>query len=321
MNCGARVLAEEIVQGRRLTLDNALALAENETATNLFALADFLRRRFHGDRADLCSIINAKAGKCPENCAFCAQSARHQKTVTDSYDVVDADVALAMAKENEAAGVARFSLVTTGRELSDAQLARCLTIFERLGKESKLSLCASMGFLTPEKAARLYAAGARRYHCNLETSREFFPQICTSHHWQDKIETLNIARDAGLELCSGGIIGMGESRRDRLSLAITLREMGVRSIPINILNPIPSTPLAKAPPLPREEILLTFALFRIIVPEAVIRTAGGRSLLGEAQEDCFRAGAGGAIVGNYLTTLGRDIASDRAMFARLGFLL
>ncbi|HBT97646.1 MAG TPA: biotin synthase BioB [Desulfobulbaceae bacterium] len=315
------MLAEEIIEGRRLSLDEALTLAANETAASLFALADFLRRRFCGNRADLCSIMNAKSGKCPEDCAFCAQSAHYQNAVTDSYDRIDADAAVAMAKANQAAGVSRFSLVTAGRELSEGQLAHCLAIFERLGKEVSLSLCASMGFLTPGKAAQLYAAGVRRYHCNLETSREFFPRICTSHRWEDKIATLAVARDAGLELCSGGIIGMGESRRDRLSLAIALREAGVQSIPVNILNPIPGTPLAEVPPLPREEIVLTIAMFRILVPEAAIRTAGGRSLLGEAQEDCFRAGAGGAIVGNYLTTPGRDIASDRAMFVRLGFSL
>ena len=314
-----RALAEEICRGRRLTLDQAMDLAENESIASLAALADFLRRHFHGDRADLCSIINAKAGKCPENCAFCAQSAHWPSAVAESYNCIDANVALAMAKRNEADGVTRFSLVTAGRELSDSQLTSCIDILRRLSQETRLSLCASMGILTPAKAARLYAAGARRYHCNLETSREFFPHICTSHRWEDKITTLTIARDAGLELCSGGIIGMGESRRDRLSLAISLREVGARSIPINILNPIAGTPLFKTPPLPHEEILLTFAMFRILVPEAVIRTAGGRSLLGKAQEDCFRAGANGAIVGNYLTTLGRDIESDLAMLARLGF--
>ena len=304
-----------------MTLAEALALSTKESAANLLILADFLRQHFHGDRADLCSIINAKAGKCPENCSFCAQSANWQSATIESYDCVDAEVALAMAKRNEADGVTRFSLVTAGDQLTDGQLARCLDIFGQLGQETKLSLCASMGMLTPAKAARLYSAGVRRYHCNLETSREFFPRICTSHRWEDKIATLAIARDAGLELCSGGIIGMGEDRRHRLSLAISLREMAVQSIPINILNPIPGTPLAKAPPLPPEEIILTFAMFRILIPEAVIRAAGGRSFLGEAQEDCFRAGANGAIVGNYLTTMGRDIKSDRAMLTRLGFSL
>jgi biotin synthase len=318
MEIELHALAEEISQGRRLHIGEALALTESARPAALSQLADFLRRHFHGNRADLCSIINAKAGKCSENCAFCAQSAHHQ-SVADSYDCVDADAAMAMAKENQAAGVARFSLVTAGRELSDGQLARCIAIFKRLAAETTLSLCASMGFLTLQKAARLYAAGVRRYHCNLETSREFFPRICTSHRWDDKIATLAIARAAGLELCSGGIIGMGESRRDRLQLAISLREIGVNSIPINILAPIPGTPLANVPPLPHEEILLTIAMFVILAPEAVIRMAGGRALLGDRQENCFRAGAGGAIVGNYLTTLGRDIASDKIMLARLGF--
>ncbi|MDR3090282.1 MAG: biotin synthase BioB [Desulfobulbaceae bacterium] len=315
-----RALSEEISQGRRLTVDEALTLAENAPPPELFALADQLRRHFQGDRADFCSIVNARSGRCSEDCAFCAQSSRHH-TGAVCYEQLDAETILALAKENEAAGVTRFSLVTAGRNLTDNQIEYFAALFVHLGHETQLSLCASMGFLTPEQATRLRTAGVSRYHCNLETSESFFSEICTSHSFNEKKETLRIARDAGMSLCSGGIIGMGESRRQRFELAVSLRQLAVDSIPLNILDPIPGTPLAHQSPLDADEIILTIAMFRILHPDATLRTAGGRAQLGSRQADCFRAGAGGAIVGNYLTTLGRNIASDRAMFAELGFSL
>ena len=210
-------------------------------------------------------------------------------------------------------------LVTAGREVASADLEVFAGMSERLGEETGLSLCASMGFLTPEKARRLVAGGVRRYHCNLETCRSFFTEVCTTHSWLEKIKTIEIARQAGMDICSGGIIGLGESLRQRLELAVELRELGVLSIPINILTPIPGTPLAERPELTLEDVLTAIALFRLINPGAVIRLAGGRARFGVQQYRFFQAGANGAIVGNYLTTAGNSIAEDISMIESLGY--
>ena len=313
-------LVEAIARGETLDADGATALAAQHPPEELWAAADKLRRLLHGERLDLCSIVNARAGRCSENCRFCAQSAHHPTKVAH-YDMVSEEEALALARENEAYGVERFSLVTAGRSVSLADLDRFARIYETLRRHTALSLCASMGFLSAEKAARLKAMGVSRYHCNLETARSYFPEVCTSHSWDDKVATINLAREAGLEICSGGIIGMGESAAQRIELAVQLRQLKVRSIPLNILTPIADTPFADLVPLAAEEVLVTVALFRLINPQAIIRIAGGRNLLGDRQELCFTSGANGAIVGNYLTTAGNGLDADLAMFERLGFAL
>ncbi|MCB2218150.1 MAG: biotin synthase BioB [Desulfobulbaceae bacterium] len=313
-----RELVARIIGGEQLSLEEALELADKTGPEELWAAADELRRRVHGDRFDYCSIINARSGKCSENCRFCAQSSRYQ-TAIETYDRVDYQEVRRQALENESHGVERFSLVTAGREVAAADLDAFATMYERLGEETGLSLCASMGFLTPEKARRLVDAGVRRYHCNLETCRSFFAEVCTTHSWQDKVETIKIARQAGMDICSGGIIGLGESFRQRLELAVELRDLGVLSIPINILTPIPGTPLAERPELTIEDVLTAIALFRLTNPAAVIRLAGGRARFGVGQYRFFLAGANGAIVGNYLTTAGNSIAEDIGMIESLGY--
>ncbi|MGW8161912.1 MAG: biotin synthase BioB, partial [Desulfobulbales bacterium] len=182
-----------------------------------------------------------------------------------------------------------------------------------------LKLCGSMGILTREKALRLREMGVIRYHCNLETSRSFFPKVCTTHTWEEKVHTIQLARETGMSICSGGIIGMGESMEDRIDLGLELHELDVDSIPINILTPIPGTPLAELEPLSTEEVLTTIALFRFINPSVIIRLAGGRQQLGEDQYRCFTAGANGAMVGNYLTTSGSPIEEDLRNFTAMGF--
>lgn len=309
---------ERLLQGYNLEYEEAFVLAAATPAPMLFQAADELRRRLHHDSFDLCSIINARSGKCTEDCKFCAQSACYE-TAIDTYELVDAAKAVAQARENEAHGVRRFSLVTAGRTVSDRQLTGFGEIYRQLQDETGLALCASMGFLTAEKARRLKEMGVARYHCNLEASRSFFPQVCSTHSWQEKVETLKTAREAGLELCSGGIIGMGENLRQRLELAFELRELGVLSIPLNILTPIPNTPFADLKPLSLDEVLTCVAMFRLINPKAVIRMAGGRMLLAEEQYRCFTSGANGAIVGNYLTTVGNTLEEDLQMLRALGF--
>jgi len=304
--------------GGKISFEQALELARNSQPDKLFEAADQLRREFHNENLDLCSIVNAKSGKCSENCKFCAQSSWYDVAI-ESYDSVDKELALSMARENEAYGVKRFSLVTAGRSLTEQQIDNFGDLFRRVAETTSHSLCASMGFLTREKAEQLKLFGVSRYHCNLEACRSFFPEVCTTHTWEEKVETIKTAQAVGMEVCSGGIIGMGETLDQRLELAFELRELGILSIPINILNPIPNTPLANVKPLEITEILTTVAMFRFINPNAIIRLAGGRGLMGDRQKKSFQAGANGAIVGNYLTTAGNSLAEDIAMFQALGF--
>ncbi len=309
---------DQVIDGRPPDRDTALLLARSPDQQALHSLADAVRRHFMGDRFHLCSIINARSGNCTENCRFCAQSARYRTGVT-TYELIDTHQALAIARDNDRHGVDRLSLVTSGHSVDSTALEQLTPLYATLARETSMEFCASMGFLTPETAAALQRAGVSRYHCNLEANQARFPDICTSHSWQDKVETLATARRAGLSLCSGGIIGMGETMEDRIELALELRELGVKSIPVNILTPIPGTPLADLPPLPLREVLTFLALLRLINPDAVIRMAGGRQQLGDDQYRCFTAGANGAIVGNFLTTTGSSISEDLHNLARLGY--
>ncbi len=307
-----------VLAGRPLDRDRALALAALPEPAELWRAADTIRAHFHGHRFHLCSIINARSGNCSENCRFCAQSARY-RTGSPVYDMVETGEALEIALDNDRHGVHRLSLVTSGHSVDEATLERLGDLYREIRARTSMRSCASMGFLTREKAARLRTMGVSRYHCNLETSRDFFPRICTTHTWGDKVATLEHARAASMSLCSGGIIGMGETMADRIDLALELRALGVDSIPINILTPIPGTPLADLPVLPVDEVLTTIALFRFLNPETVIRIAGGRQQLGADQYRCFTSGANGAIVGNYLTTTGASIDEDLEALASLGY--
>lgn len=309
---------QQVLSGENLQFREALELAKQAAPTELYQAADSLRRKLHKNRVDLCSIVNAKSGRCSEDCKFCAQSVHYDVEVA-SYDVIDVEQAVSQAKENESHGVGRVSLVSAGREVSEQHLEEFRRIYHQLQKETDLSLCASMGFLSREKAEKLKEMGVGRYHCNLETCRSFFPEVCTSHTWDEKVATIKIAQDVGLEVCSGGIVGMGESFEQRLELAFELRELGILSIPLNILTPIQGTPFANLKPLSVAEVLTCVAMFRFINPMATIRTAGGRNMLGGEQRKCFTSGANGSIVGDLLTTTGNSIAEDIQMFRELGF--
>lgn len=309
---------KKILKGEDLSFSEVQKLALESSSEDLYKGADSLRTRLHKNRLDLCSIVNAKSGRCSEDCKFCAQSIHYNAEVAN-YEQVDTGQAVLLARDNEEYGVERFSLVTAGRSVSRKQLDEFQKIYRELQKHTNLSFCASMGFLTKEKALKLKEMGVSRYHCNLETSRSYFPQICTSHSWDDKSTTIKIAQNAGLEVCSGGIIGMGESFEQRLELAFELRELKILSVPINILSPINNTPFADLKPLSITDILTAVAMFRFIIPKAVIRIAGGRNVLGDQQHRLFTSGANGSIVGNYLTTLGNSLKEDVEMFEMLGF--
>jgi len=292
---------------------------EGKECMELFSLANHVRSKL-GDRVDLCSIVNAKCGLCSEDCKFCAQSV-HNDTGITPYPMMEEEEILNMAQMMEEEGSARFCIVTSGKDVVGEDFENMLSSIRRIRKETRLSVCISSGMLTDERALALKSAGATRLHHNLETSKSFFNNICTTHTYDDKIKTIRIAHEAGLEVCCGGIIGMGESVRDRLELAFTLRELNVDSIPINILNPIRGTPLDNEKPIKPLDIMKTISVFRLILPGKNIRIAGGREKnLRDMQGLCLLAGANGLLLGNYLTTQGRTPRDDIMMINDLGLI-
>ena len=311
-------LAQEIIHGKRLTREDDLSFFLACDLEPLCQGADEIRKACVGDKVDLCSIINGRSGRCPEDCKYCAQSA-HYHTECDVYDFLPEEAILEACKMNESEGVDRFSIVTAGRALTGEEFDQAIHAYETMHRECKIDLCASMGFLSAEQLHRLHEAGVTSYHHNIETSKRNFPNICTTHTYDMKVETLKKVKAEGMCACSGGIIGMGETWEDRLDMAISLAELGIDSIPINALMPIPGTPLEHLPRLTEQDILRTIAFFRYINPEANIRLAAGRALLTNDGETAFRAGASATITGNMLTTAAcATIRSDRSMLASLG---
>ena len=311
-------LAKEIINGKRLGRNDDLSFFETTDLADLCEGADEIRAALCGNHVDLCTIINGRAGRCGENCKFCAQSA-HNHTDCDNYAMLDADVVLADCKEREAEGVHAYSIVTAGRTVEGEELDKLVGIYEKLNEECNISLCASHGFLTKEAFKRIKDAGVKMYHCNIETSKRNFPNICTTHSYDDKIEEIKLAQEAGFTICSGGIIGMGETFEDRIDMAVSLSELGVDSIPINALMPIKGTPLGDLPRLTEDEILRCVAMFRYINPPAYIRIAAGRSYFADGGTRLFKSGANATITGNMLTTVGNNTEQDFAMLKGMGF--
>ena len=310
-------LAQEIIDGRRITREDDLSFFLNCDLKELCEGADRIRAYFIGDKVDLCSIINGRSGRCPEDCKYCAQSAHHH-TDCEIYDFLPEETILEACKMNESEGVDRFSIVTSGRALTGEEFDKAIHAYETMHQECKIDLCASMGFLNEEQLHRLHEAGVTSYHHNIETSRRNFPNICTTHTYDQKIETLKKVKAEGMCACSGGIIGMGETWEDRLDMAVSLAELGIDSIPLNALMPIKGTPLENLPQLTEDEILRTIAFFRYINPEANIRLAAGRALLTNDGEIAFQSGASATITGNMLTTVAcATIRSDKQMLMNL----
>ena len=305
-------LAVEIISGRRLNRRDDLAVFLTADLEELRAGADQIRQALCGDRADLCTIINGRSGRC------CAQSC-HYGTQVEEYPFLPLEKIVAECRRNEAGGVHRFSIVTAGRSLKGMELEQALEAYARLHRESGLKLCASHGLQTEEEFRRMKEAGVERCHANLETSRRYFPQMCTTHTYEDKVTNIQRARAAGLEVCSGGILGMGESWEDRLDLAVSLAELEISSIPLNLLRPIPGTPYEGMEPISNEDVLRTVAFFRYINPTAWIRMAAGRGQFLDGGAELFRSGANAAITGDMLTTTGTSMAGDRAMLLGLGY--
>ena len=273
---------------------------------------------FRSDSVELESLINAKSGACPEDCAFCSQSVKFD-TGVDVYAFLDLDEVLAAARATRDAGATQFCIVVAVRGPSERLLDRVIEAVDAVHAETGLEVACSLGLLTPEQAQRLADAGVRRYNHNLEAPRARFPEVCTTHSYDDRVATARLATDAGMELCCGGILGMGETLEERIDFAFELAELEPCEVPINLLDPRPGTPLADREMLSAREALQAIALFRLVLPSAWLRLAGGRErVLGELQSMGLLAGANALIIGNYLTTGGRSPEEDHALLEALG---
>ena len=312
-------LKNKILSGYNITYNEALSLIETPL-NELLEAADEIRKHFCSNIFDICSIINAKSGKCSENCKFCAQSA-HYKTNISEYPLLDKETIIKNALYMAEKGVLRFSIVTSGRALTDNDVEILADTIKEIKSKSNISICASLGLLTDENFKKLKDAGLERVHNNLETSENFFSSVCTTHTFDDKINALKVALQSGLSVCSGGIIGLGESMQDRIDLAFSLKELGIKSVPLNILSPVKGTPYENNKPLSEEEILKTISIFRFILPDAFIRLAGGRAFLSDKGKKAFLSGANAAITGDMLTTYGISVDTDMQIIKETGYIV
>ena len=314
--------AAKVLAGITLDESTLYALSEIDTEDGRAAIIQAAKRisgAMCPRKFDTCSIVNARSGKCSENCKWCAQSA-HFETGCESYALVDEQEARSAARYNAERGVGRLSLVASGRSVRGKTLGSLCDMLKLIKENDGIDTCASLGLLDDGELQKLWDSGVHRYHCNLETAPSYFPSLCTTHTQADKLATISAAKKIGFEICSGGIIGMGETRRQRMELAIVLRQISPCSIPINILSPIPGTPLENTPLISEDEVLLTIALFRFAHPSVQLRFAGGRARMSKkAQKEAMEIGINGAIVGDLLTTLGSTIAEDRALCEEAGY--
>lgn len=318
-----RALGQRVLEGGSIGRDEALFLLDLESSADIFELlawANRIRERFKGNQVHLCSIVNAKAGGCSENCRFCSQSSFYS-TGSPRYGFVDPEPVQAAAEEAGRNGVTAVGLVAAWKGLNEGpMLDEVCDRIRELKASGKARPDASLGIIKSRRVAeRLKEAGLECYGHNLESSRRFFPEHCSTHSFEDRLATIGHLKAAGIKICSGGIMGLGETREDRCDLALELRAVGAHVVPINILNPIPGTPFEKNPPLEPLEILKTIACFRFLLPRQEIMVAGGRTKnLRDLQGLIFAAGASALMVGNYLTTLNRPVEEDLQMLRDLG---
>jgi len=315
-------LTDKALGQKKICAEDACRLLAIDGLSDLalvLAHASRVREHFHGKRIQLCAIVNAKSGACSEDCAFCAQSVRHAAGIS-AYPLLSRKRLTVAARRAQAMGAQRFSIVTSGRGVTARRaFAAICAATQDLSTIDGLQPCASLGILAQSQLEELRAAGLKRYHHNLESAETFFGRICTTHSYADRIQTVRRAQEAGLEVCAGGIIGLGEARRQRVELAVALRDLDVESIPLNFLNPIAGTRLRGRPLLKPLDVLATIAMFRFVLPAKEIRICGGREAnLRSLQPLMYLAGANGTMMGNYLTTSGRDSAADIQEIADLG---
>lgn len=311
-------LKEKVLAGQLLTDDEAYALPSFGSSELREAAAEITAAMCPAE-FEPCSIINARSGRCSENCKWCAQSAHHNAKC-EIYDLVDHKECIEAARYNHERGVKRFSLVASGKKVSGDSLRRMCAMLSEIRRDVGIEVCASMGLLGRDELQQLKDAGVKRYHCNLETAPSHFATLCTTHTIDDKLATIHAARSLGMEVCSGGIIGMGETMRQRVEFALTLRKAQPVSIPVNVLSPIPGTPLGDTPLISEDEILDSVAIIRLIHPTVQIRFAGGRARMSkEAQLQAMRIAVNSGIVGDLLTTIGSSIAEDKELAREAGY--
>lgn len=314
-------ITSRIMDGGMLSQDEALAIVSETDKEALYEAAHQVTRHFMADKFDTCSIVNAKSGNCSEDCKWCAQS-RYYQTKVRLYPLLSEEECVRHAVHNCSQGIGRFAMVTSGKRVSDKEICRIADIVRSIRKESGIKCCASMGLLSREQLKVLRDSGVENYHCNIETAPSYFGNLCTTHTIEDKMQTIRAARELGFRICCGGIVGMGETMAQRIEMACFLREAGIRSIPINLLHPIPGTPLQDAPGLTEEEWLTTVAIFRLINPQAYLRFSGGRAQLSEdTQRKSLYIGINAAIIGDLLTTIGSKVEDDRRLFQEAGYSL
>ncbi len=309
---------QNIINGHEISKETALKLIyisdENQSLLeDLLKSADEIRAHFCGDTIELCSIINAKSGLCSEDCKFCSQSV-HYSTSCDQHGLLEYKKIYDRAKEMEELRVHKFSLVTSGYGIENQKdLDELCSTYKRLQNQTNISLCASHGIISESQARALKEAGVETYHHNIETCKGYYDKICTSHSYEKRVATIRAAKKAGLSVCCGGIIGLGESLEDRINMAFEIKHLDINSVPINVLMPIEGTPLENMEVLKPMEILKTLAVFRLILPKAKIRYAGGRMLLSDYQKLGLKSGVNALLTGNYLTTIGNDTEHDIRM--------
>jgi biotin synthase len=312
-------LEEKVFRGEPIDAEEALWLVLFAEKEALYAAANRIREHFCGNKIDLCTIMNARSGKCTEDCKWCSQSSYH-KTDVKVYELINHDEAVQQAHLNKKAGAHKFSLVTSGHDITHKNLDKLCAIYKDIAKTNDIHLCASMGLLDTEKLDKLTDVGVKMIGCNLETAPSYFSELCTTHTTDEKIKTLKLARSKGMTLCSGGIIGLGETMAQRVELAIVLQGLAVESIPLNILTAIAGTDLQNATPVPDEDILNTFAMFRFTNPKATIRFGAGRIMIQHMQERALKAGMNAALIGDLLTTIGTKMNEDIVNFKNAGFI-
>ena len=310
-------LTEKVLNGGQIDKSQALFLYK-QPLDKLCESANEIRKRFCYNTFDICTIINGKSGSCSENCKFCAQSA-HNNTCTEIYPLLETDEIVKQARINKEQGVLGYSIVTSGKKLSDEEVDKMCEAVKIIKEEVGISVCVSFGLLDEKQFKKLKNAGVSRVHNNLETSKNNFPNICTTHTFDDKVKAIKSAQAVGLTVCSGGIMGIGESVEDRIDMAFSLRELGINSIPVNMLNPIPGTPFENNEKLTTKDLQRIVAVYRFILPTASIRLAGGRGLLDDKGESCFVSGANATISGDMLTTAGITVETDIKLIDKLGY--
>ena len=311
-------LKNKVVDNYEVTKEDALNLVD-APLDDLISAANEIRCHFCGNKFDACTLINIKNGRCSEDCKFCAQS-NHYNTDIDIYPILSKDELKERSLAILDAGFERISYVASGRKISEKEFNIISQALEELNEErDNFHVCVSLGLLTKEQINTLKKLNVERVHNNLESSRNYFKEICTTHSYDEKLETIDDIRSENLMVCSGGIFGMGETFEDRIDLALILRDLGVKSIPINVLNPIKGTPVENNEILSNDEVCRLIAIFRFINPDAFIRMAGGRALLGDNGRKAFQSGANAGILGNMLTTAGVEIEEDLKLLDDLGF--